>query len=180
MWGGTLNTKFQWQMPQRQMNDILFEQRVVQNTGLAAEVLWHAANEAYLANNRAEGVAFPLIFLVLPLCFHQRTAVTLSHKTQSGAIYKALAEDREIIVGLQHRMQGLAERTLQALSIAFHSGLLVLDADSSKQIYPSRKSPPIRHVTDEVKTILSAAKRVGHAFSEMTPEQLSSHLNIQF
>lgn len=162
------------------MNDILFEQRVVQNTGLAAEALWHAVNETYSANDRSGGVAFPLIFLVLPLCFHQRSAEAISHKTQSGAIYKALAEDREIIVGLQHRMQGLAERTLQGLSLGFHSGLLILDQDSSRQIYPGKKSPPVKHVTDEVKTILGAAKRVGHAFSEMTPEQLSSHLNIQF
>ena len=34
--------------------------------------------------------------------------------------------------------------------------------------------------TDEVKAILNAAKRVGHAFAEMTLVQLSTQLNIHF
>jgi hypothetical protein len=62
------------------MIDVLFEQRVIQNTGLAAEAFWHAVNETYNAKGRAEGVPLPLIFLVLPLTFHQRTAAALGGK----------------------------------------------------------------------------------------------------
>lgn len=160
--------------------NILFEQKVVQNTGLAAEAIWHAVNEAYLGKRKTDGVPFPLAFLVLPLTFHQRTAEALSKKNQSGAIYKALAEDREITVGLQARMQAMAPRTLQALSIGFHSGLLALDQGPQRQLLPVRKTAPVSHVTDEVKTVVAAAKRVGFAFAEMTTEQLSTHLNIRF
>lgn len=162
------------------MIDVLFEQRVIQNTGLAAEAIWQAVQEAYEAKGRAEGVSLPLAFLVLPLTFHQRTATVLSAKTQPGAIYKALADDREITVGLQMRMQAMSERTFHALSIGFHSGLLQLDRDHERQLIPGRKTPPVAHVTDEVKVILNAAKRVGHAFAEMTLVQLSTHLNIRF
>lgn len=162
------------------MIDVLFEQRVIQNTGLAAEAIWQAVQEAYEAKGRAEGVSLPLAFLVLPLTFHQRTATALSAKTQPGAIYKALADDREITVGLQMRMQAMSERTFHALSIGFHTGLLQLDRDHERQLIPGRKTPPIAHVTDEVKVILNAAKRVGHAFAEMTLVQLSTHLNIRF
>jgi hypothetical protein len=162
------------------MIDVLFEQRVIQNTGLAAEAIWQAVHEAYEAKGRAEGVSLPLAFLVLPLTFHQRTATVLSAKTQPGAIYKALADDREITVGLQMRMQAMSERTFHALSIGFHTGLLQLDRDHERQLIPGRKTPPVAHVTDEVKVILNAAKRVGHAFAEMTLVQLSTHLNIRF
>jgi hypothetical protein len=162
------------------MIDVLFEQRVIQNTGLAAEAIWQAVQEAYEAKGRAEGVSLPLAFLVLPLTFHQRTATVLSAKTQPGAIYKALADDREITVGLQMRMQAMSERTFHALSIGFHTGLLQLDRDHERQLIPGRKTPPVTHVTDEVKVILNAAKRVGHAFAEMTLVQLSTHLNIRF
>lgn len=162
------------------MIDVLFEQRVIQNTGLAAEAIWQAVQEAYEAKGRAEGVSLPLAFLVLPLTFHQRTAKVLSAKTQPGAIYKALADDREITVGLQMRMQAMSERTFHALSIGFHAGLLQLDRDHERQLIPGRKTPPVAHVTDEVKVILNAAKRVGHAFAEMTLVQLCTHLNIRF
>src|SRR5258708_14548942 len=124
------------------MIDILFEQRVVQNTGLAAEAIWQAVLEAYEAKMRTAGVPLPLIFLVLPLPFHQRTAAALASKTQPGALYKALSEDREITVGLQARMQAMAERTFHGLSIAFQTNLLSLDSDQLRQVVPGRRTPP--------------------------------------
>lgn len=162
------------------MIDVLFEQRVIQNTGLAAEAIWQAVHDAYEAKGRTEGVTLPMAFLILPLTFHQRTATVLASKTQPGALYKALADDREITIGLQLRMQAMSERTFHALSIAFHSGLLRLDQDHRRQLIPDRKTQPAVHTTNEVKIILNAAKRVGQAFAEMTLVQLSTHLDIRF
>jgi hypothetical protein len=162
------------------MIDVLFEQRVIQNTGLAAEAIWQAVHQAYEAKGRAEGVTLPMAFLVLPLAFHERTATALASKTQPGALYKALADDREITVGLQMRMQAMSERTFQALSIGFQTGLFLLDQDHQRQLIPGRKTQPVAHTTNEVKIILNAAKRVGHAFAEMTLVQISAHLNIRF
>ena len=48
------------------MIDVLFEQRIIQNTGLAAEAIWQAVHEAYELRGRTDGVSFPLVFLVLP------------------------------------------------------------------------------------------------------------------
>jgi hypothetical protein len=135
---------------------------------------------AFDAKGRADGVSLPLAFLVLPLAFHQRTATVLAAKTQPGALYKALADDREITVGLQLRMQAMSERTFHALSIGFQTGLLKLDHDHSRQLIPGRKTSPISHASDEVRVILNAAKRIGQAFGEMTLVQLSTHLNIRF
>lgn len=162
------------------MIDVLFEQHVIQNTGLGAETIWQAVIETYNAKGRAEGVPLPLIFIVLPLTFHQRTASALASKTQPGALYKALTDDREITLGLQTRMEALADRTFQALSIGLQSGLLTLDSGHLSEVFPGKKTPPVTHVTEEVKTILNAAKRVGQGFAEMTAVQLAVHLNIRF
>ena len=161
------------------MIDVLFEQRVIQNTGLAAEAIWQAVHEAYELRGRTDGVSFPLVFLVLPLTFHEHTAASLASKTQPGALYKALAADREITVDLQRSMEALADRTFQALSIAFQTGLLAFDA-KEHQIVPVRKSAPVTHVTDEVKAIMSAAKRIGQAFGEMNVVQIITALNVRF
>jgi len=162
------------------MMDILFEQNVIQNSGLAAETIWQAVSEGYEGRGRAEGISLPLVFIVLPLTFHQRSASVLASKAQPGALYKALGEDREILIGLQQRMQAMSDRTFAALSIAFDSALLKLDVGSDRQLIPGRRTSPVDHVTVEVKTIMAAAKRVGQAFSEMSPTQLSAQLNIRF
>ena len=162
------------------MTDILFEQQVVQNPGLGAEVLWHAVNEAYEEKNRAEGMPLFMAFIVLPLALHRRSAIALASKVKPGALYKAIASDREITLGLQERMEALSERTLQSLSVAFSAGLLLLDRDQSLQLIPGRRSPPVVHVTEEVKTLLAAAKRIGQATAELPPAQIATHLNIQF
>ena len=121
-----------------------------------------------------------MAFLILPLTFHQRTAIGLASRTQPGALYKALDDDREITVGLQMRMQAMSALTFHALSIGFHSGLLLLDQDSQRQLIPGKRTPPVSHATNEVKVILNAAKRVGQALAEMTLVQLSTQLNIRF
>lgn len=162
------------------MIDILFEQRVVQNPGLGAEALWYAVGEAYEGKNRTEGMPLLLAFIVLPLVFHKRSASALASKAKPGALYKAVASDREITLGLQERMQALSDRTLQSLSIGFSTGLLILDHAEEPQLIPGRKSPPVVHVTQEVKTLLAAAKRVGQAISELPKAQISTHLNIRF
>jgi hypothetical protein len=162
------------------MMDTLFEQRVIQNPMLAAEALWEAAYGAYESKERAEGVELPLIFLVLPMSFHRRTALGLATRSQPGAIYKALADDREIVIGLQERMAAMSSKTFDALSIAFHSGLLELDTGHRFQVLPGRKTKPVTHVTEDAKVVLGAAKRVGQALAEMSPEQLSAHLHVRF
>ena len=77
-------------------------------------------------------------------------------------------------------MQALSDRTLQSLSIAFATDLLLLDSAEEPQLIPGIKTPPVVHVTEEVKTLLAAAKRIGQAISEIPKTQIATHLNIQF
>ena len=55
-----------------------------------------------------------------------------------------------------------------------------MDQDYQRQLIPGKKTPPVTHVTDDVRTILKAAKRVGQTLSELTIVQLTNHLEIKF
>lgn len=162
------------------MIDILFEQRIAHNAGFGAEVIWHAANEAFVASGKTNGLPLSLVFIVLPIAFHKRSAASLASKNQPGALYKALAENREIPVGLQERMETLASRTCEALDVAFRSGLLALDSNKDRHLIPIRKTPPVEHAAGDLCIALAAAKRIGQAISEMTMVQLTTNLNIKF
>lgn len=160
--------------------DALFEQHVTQNEALAAEVLWQAVAEAYDAAHRKHGIKLPLIFIVLPVAFHRRSAEQLAGRTQPGAMYKAITGDREFSVGLQGRMESMWRKTQRALTLSIASGLIDIDSEGTFELFPRRKTPVTEHVSAEIKLILAASKRVGQALAEMTPVQLMTNLNIRF
>jgi hypothetical protein len=157
----------------------LFEQRIVQNSVLGSELLWHAASECSKASDQLKGVPFLAAFLVLPIALHKRTAVGLARRTSPGAIQKAMVDDRTFSAGLQKRLEAMADRTLVSLNLAFASGLLSLEP-SRAQVRPARQTSPVSHVDETVSTAIGAARRVGQACAELTLQQLVTILGISF
>lgn len=156
-----------------------FEQLVVQNSVLGAEAIWQVAAECVRVTGRIKGVAFPLAFLILPICFHSRSSTCLSSKAQPGALQKALMADRALPAGLQDRMEAHAERTLSALNLSLSAGLLSYDRQLG-QFFTSRATPPVAHDSDELSTMFSAARRLGQAFAELEVPQVSALLQVRF
>lgn len=162
------------------MIDILFEQHLVQNTGFAAEAIFQASLEVFNLSSKTRGIPLPLSLLVLPLVFHRRTANSLFSKQQPGAIYKALAENRELPIGLQSRMEVMAKLSLGAIALGASTGLLKIDHGNQFQVIPARASNVTSHVTEDVKIILAASKRVGQIFYELNLNQISELLQVVF
>lgn len=161
--------------------DVLFEQNVVQNTGLAAEVLFVVVREFYDKKSQTEGLPFPLMFLVLPLAFHKATVDAIKSKTSPGILFKVIRDNGEITLGVQQRMESMYRKTLDAFSIAVDSGLLAYDGEVT-QVIPQRKSLPAScaHSTTAIVDIIKAAKRIGIAFAEHSVEELSQMLKVVF
>jgi hypothetical protein len=159
--------------------DILFEQRIAHNAAFGAEAIWISTFAAYEASARTSGITFPLVYLVLPLVLHRRTALALATKTQPGALFKAISEDREIPVGLQSRVESMARRTSDALALAFRSKLVALDTNEEKHLIPVRKTNPFTHHDQDSKIVLSAAKRIGQTFAELPAGQICTTLGIR-
>jgi len=159
--------------------DLLFEQRLTNNTALASHLISIAVRECFEANLRKSGIEFPLIFTILPLVFHSQTAESLATKKRPGVLIKALSENREIPLGLQERMEGFAELTLEALSLGFSANLFYLDVNGTMEIVPGEDSG-MDFVHPQIKTASNAAKRVGQSFSELGLEQICIYLNIRF
>jgi hypothetical protein len=154
----------------------LFELDLIQNTGLALEAIWQSINAAHIDNN-CSGIQFPLVFLILPMVFHQATVEVLAGKQHQATLIRALAENPTITLELQKRMEALADRTLQSLSLGFACGILSM---TDSIIVPLKKTLKVKHDTEDVKKILDASKRVGWIFAELPPEQLIFKLKVCF
>lgn len=160
--------------------DILFEQKIVQNTALSMELIHIVVVEHYKKNRAITGLKFPLAFLILPMLFQERTTNALCNKTSPGSIYKAISENREIPLGLQNRMEACFDKTLHAISLGLSAKLFLMDYTQG-EIIPERKGALDNlHSEDEVKRMISAAKRLGHTFAELTIEEIAQTLKVVF
>lgn len=159
--------------------DLLFEQKLTHNTALASHLISVAIRECFETNLRKSGVEFPLVFTILPLVFHKQTAETLATKKRPGVLIKAISENREIPLGLQERMEGLADLTLGAINLGFSTNLFYLDVNGSMELVPGENSG-MDFSHPKIKTAVNAAKRVGQSCSELSLEQICIYLNIRF
>lgn len=161
--------------------NVLFEQNITQNSGLAAELLFIVICEYFNRKQQLEGLPFPLIFLVLPLLFHKRTIDALKARTGTGVLFKAVNGDKEITLGVQRRMESLYDRTMAACYIGGASELFSYDPERAEFV-PLQKGLPAsgKHTSEDVQDMLKAAKRVGWILADNDLETLSRVLKVVF
>jgi hypothetical protein len=159
-----------------------FEYEVVQNTALAALAIHAATLQHHLAAAIPNGVPIPELMLVLPIALHQPSRVTVAGKVFEGSFYKAISENRTLVAGLQSRMQAMARQSFAAINLATAAGLVeVVRTERARPgMVPTRKTDPFKFSDDEIKSVIAAAKRVGHWLAAVRTETLCSVLNVRF
>ena len=161
--------------------DEQFELDLVQNTGLAAEVLFMTVLAYYKGRNSINGLPFPLAFLVLPLLFHRRTVEDIKRRKGCGTLYKAIKEDREIPIGLQSRMESMFNRTLSACFLAVSADMMIIDTKTGELIPLIRNLPKdALPTTSATMDIFHAANRLGKAFAEHSVEEVLKITEVVF
>jgi len=162
--------------------NVLNEYEIMQNNALGALALSAFTIEFYKNTNNMHGPTLPVLMPVLPMVLHEDTASTLHNKHKKGGFYKSIYKNKTILIGLQQRMESMADQTFQALNFAFASKMLNYD-NSTNQIIPRRRTSPLKLINSnyvEIRRIIKAAERLGYWFSEMELEQISIALNLRW
>jgi hypothetical protein len=163
--------------------DISFEIQIMQNQVVGAAALWNYSRSYFDAKDQIVGPSLPEMMLVLPIVFHKRTTEKLYRMRSASGLAKALAEDPEIPVGLQRRMEGLANATFSSLSTAVGSGLLQKDPEKPWPRYsPATKSLPagLKPANEDVTQIMRAAVRLGQWNAQEEFNSWCSLLRVRF
>jgi hypothetical protein len=155
------------------------EYDIVQNYAISALALWNFSNEFYKNSNKKNGPTLTILMPVLPMVLHKETVSLIYNRNKVGGFYRAITEDKIIQVGLQQRMEAMAEKTLRSLNLAFASGILEYN-NLNTQIIPKKKPPSISSYNDETKKILRASQRLGLWFSELSFEQIGLYLKVRW
>jgi hypothetical protein len=154
------------------------EAELVQYPALCALVICAFVEEFFGQSQRLKGPSIPFALQVLPMVIHRETVNALSRRHYIGGLQLALAENKTLILDLQERMEEATDLTMSALNISFASGVLGYDKDRG-QLIPKK---PVRFLSanNEIREIISTAKRLGYAFSSINAEQLCALLRIHF
>lgn len=155
------------------------EYYIIQNSALGSLALWSFATKYYENTHQQKGVPLPLTMIVLPMVFHKETVSSISRRRYKGGLYRSIGENRTISVGLQQRMESMADQTFMSLNVAFAAGLLKYDPETA-QVIPGRTAKPSQVKIGETKEIMDASGRLGHWFSQISVEQLSVLLKVRF
>ena len=155
--------------------DILFEQRLVQNSALSVQILYTVINTFFLEKNKTQGLEFPLAFVVLPLIYQKKIVNSFYNRRGRGMLYRTVIEKPELFIGFQSRMEIYFEQTMIAISLGLNSETLKL---SDGILYP--KSNMRIKEPEDLKQMFNSERRLGRSFAESNIKEISQFLKIVF
>jgi len=160
----------------------LTEIEIIQNPALGAYLLWLYGLSFQREREIPSSVL--LSFLVLPLLLHKPTVRLISSTyLRSGlALFAAkYAEAREDLLAVQARTAALRSLTLQSLGVGATTRLLTIDYAAgtvrANQLDSDLSAP---RLPERLKSLPSAAEKLGHWFAISGPYQVATTLRVEF
>ena len=156
------------------------EVEVVQNTALGAVLHWKFCQGYSPQDGELRGVPFPLLFLVLPVCYTEALCKVVV-STQQGSGLRKFEEKLRLqgvdqLWSLSDRAIMYRERTRKSLAIALATRLVRLDVATASAWVTQTANP--RGVTTEVVPMLRAAQRLGAWCGEHTIDEVGVILRM--
>jgi len=157
----------------------LTEFQTVQNPSLGGYLIWQFGLGFQAEDSQKSN--FLLAFLVLPLLLHRPTlGLVLSTRKSSGlALFASkLGEEHENLLAVHSRALALRQLSLQSIAFAVNRGLITVDYESAyfRSNTLTKKAP----VPERIRSMSTAAQRIGFWFSKMSVHQIASTLRVQF
>lgn len=156
----------------------------INNPAMCGYMLWVSASSSYL--KKREPIHPSKLFCLFPFILYADTRNELLESRSGIKSYlakystsKTIASD--IPLSIHNRVNIQKEKTLDALIVAFDSGLLLID-ENTGLIIPnlSIKPFPNAELTDTIKELINCSKKLGSWFSEMTTQDLTRDLKVVF
>ena len=159
------------------------EYEIIQNPVLGAAAITQAVIEYRQA--RDVGMPLALVMVVLPMVFHKETTELIAGMNKvGGGLRRAIREDRTLSVGLQRRMEKMAELSFTALNLALScKKCLTLDLETNILVIPCRKTLSVEdmgYVNGDGRKILKAAMRVGYWLGSYNMTAICRQLDLRF
>ncbi|WP_343350972.1 three component ABC system middle component [Pseudomonas sediminis] len=152
---------------------------LVQNPALGAALIWQFV-EGYAPQRTGAPPTLPLLFLALPIIYHEQLRETvISTNPSSGLRLFAgkFKSEQETLYGIHDRMLRLRELSLSSISIALQCGLISINTASAEVTSLRHASP--KQVDEKIKNMLKSAQKLGHWCKELSLQEVQAILRIK-
>lgn len=152
---------------------------LVQNPALGAMLIWQFV-EGYAPKRIGRLPTLPLLFLTLPIVYHEKLRETVIATNPSSGLRLFAGKfksEQETLYGIQERMLHLRELSLSSISIALQCGLIRMNTSSAEVASLRHVSP--KNVDAKIKDMLRSAQKLGHWCKELTLQEVQAILRIK-
>lgn len=162
------------------------ETEEVQNPSLGALALWRFAAGYSRASSEHAPTPFPLLFVVLPLLYHEETyeilgstRATSGLRAFSGKFLDSHHKKSDVLLGLHERCLRMRALSLEALRFALAAHLLALDVNRAAAL-PLTQTTPKAGIPASIQAMLKNADKVGAWCSVLSLHEVSLILKVTF
>lgn len=164
---------------------MLNEFDIFQNKVLGAHAIWEFTKN-FQINHSEKGLPSLLLTMpVLPLCMNKRVVTGIKERNfKGGSLLRALDENKDLFSGLQDRMEGMANLTMESIYLGSVVGLISYERVNSV-IAPVAKSLPLKikenmSKNSEYVDIINTSRRIGAWFGLFNQSEISLYFNLTF
>lgn len=162
------------------------EVRAIQNPALGAVLLWRACCGYHSTSQVASSMPLPLLFIALPVLFHEETADLLrTTRLQSGLrkfiekFHSSPVAKTDLVLAISRRSNAMRGLTLESLRTAVASNLMAVDV-SAAGVFPLSKTPPSLGIPASVRPLLSGAEKLGSWLAQVSLYEVSLLFKVDF
>ncbi|WP_422777047.1 three component ABC system middle component [Pseudomonas mediterranea] len=160
-------------------NQDLDEIYLMQNPALGASLVWRFV-EGYAPKGYGFLPSMPLIFIVLPILYHEQlrdAAVTTNPSSGLRVFAGKFKSQQEILYGIQSRMLKLRNVSLASTSIAIQCGLISINTATAEAQSLRSKAPS--GLDEKIKDMLRSAEKLGQWCKTLTIQEVQAILRIK-
>jgi hypothetical protein len=160
------------------------EVSTIQNTALAATLLWRAAC-GYDDASESTPCPLPLIFLVLPILFQQDSAEFVIHTRKNSGLQlfaqkfaDTTTSKNDVLLSINNRAIAMRPQTLEALRLSISKRLIAMRIDVGC-VFPISTTAPIARIPEAVRPLLDAAEKFGYWCGQLTLFEIQQLLKVR-
>lgn len=168
------------------MRTLSQETERVQNPALGSMVLWRFTAGYERGSGKGMATPIPLLFLVLPIIFHEETARLLKGTQErsglryfAGKFSSSAVSASDLLLAIQKRALDMRQLTTESLAIALSSGLISIYCDTGRAV-PLSSSPVRAGIPSSVNAMLKSAEKLGVWYSQISLHEISFILKVDF